>query len=148
MTLLGGCRCEAFRYELEYSVPPVSHACHCLDCQTMSGSSFALQILFPQSRFSLSGALIEWARPNRRGATTRQQFCAICKTRIYSTNDERAGILTLRAGTLDDSAELNPIAHMWIRRKQPWLQLPVDAETYEEGIPAERMMTLLARNFA
>ena len=148
MALSGRCRCEAFRYELEYALTPLSYACHCLDCQTMSGSAFALQAIVPHTRFSSSGTLIEWAHPNRRGTTTRQQFCSVCKTRLYSTSDERVGILVLRAGTLDKSAALNPVAHMWIKRKQPWLQLSADVETYEEGISPERMKVLFAPNFA
>jgi hypothetical protein len=148
MTLTGGCRCNAFRYSLNYAITPLSYACHCLDCQTMSGGAFALQMIIPQSRFTASGELVEWAHPNRRGTTTRQQFCAICKTRIYSTSDERVGILTLRAGTLDESEAIKPIAHMWVRRKQPWFQISTDAETYDEGIPADRMKILFASNFS
>jgi hypothetical protein len=148
VALYGGCRCQTFRYELASVSLPLTYACHCLDCQTMSGSAFALQMIIPQSRFSPAGELIEWAHPNRRSTTTRQQFCATCKTRIYSTSDERVGILTLRAGTLDESASLKPIAHMWVKRKQPWFQISTDAETYDEGIPADRMKILFASNFS
>jgi hypothetical protein len=148
MALAGGCRCKAFRYILEYVRPPLSYACHCLDCQTMSGSAFALQMIIPHPRFSPVGELIEWAHPNRRGTTTRQQFCSMCKTRIYSTSNERVGMLTLRAGTLDESDTLSPVAHMWVKRKQSWLQISMDDETYEEGIPAERMKILFAPNFS
>ena len=147
MGLVGKCRCEAFSYELDYAAVPLSYACHCLDCQTMSGSAFALQAVIPQSRFSSSGELIEWAHPNRRGSTSRQQFCSICKTRIFSTSDERIGIVTLRAGTLENSSTLIPIAHMWLIRKQAWIQIPADVPAYEQGILAEQMKPLFAPNF-
>ena len=40
---LGGCLCGDVRYRLAED-PLVVYACHCSDCQTMTGSSFALSI--------------------------------------------------------------------------------------------------------
>jgi hypothetical protein len=52
----------------------------------------------------------------------------------------------LRTGTLDDSGELIPDVHMWTRRRQRWVAIPTDAETYDEGMPPARMAALFAAN--
>lgn len=148
MTLAGSCRCGDCSYVLDRTDMPVTYACHCLDCQTMTGSAFSLQAVVPLSRLKIEGVTIDWAHENSRGAVTTQRFCRTCKTRIYSTNEGRAGVAILRAGTLDDSQSIVPVAHMWVKRKQPWIELPVGADRYEESIPGDRAMTLFAPNFA
>jgi hypothetical protein len=148
MALLGGCRCGACRYTLDYPTAPASYACHCLDCQTMSGASFTLQAIVPLSRFDISGECIEWAHPNSRGDVTTQCFCAVCKTRLYSTNEGRPGTAIIRVGTLDDSSAVIPRLHLWAKRKQKWIGLPPDAEVYDEAIPADRAKVCFATNFA
>jgi len=51
----GGCRCGAVRYRLASTQLPRAYACHCLDCQTWSGSAFSLNALLPEDGFSVSG---------------------------------------------------------------------------------------------
>jgi hypothetical protein len=147
MALTGGCRCGSCRYTLDYPTPPVSYACHCLNCQTMSGSGFVVQAFVPAPRYALTGDTIDWAHANAQGQVTTQRFCAICKTRLFSTNDGRPGMVLVRIGTLDDSDAVTPAVHMWTKRKLPWITLPPDAETFAEGVPPARMMALLAPNF-
>jgi hypothetical protein len=43
LPLLGGCACGAIRYEIT-TFPLLLCACHCTDCQTRSGSAFALNM--------------------------------------------------------------------------------------------------------
>jgi hypothetical protein len=43
MELEGGCACGAVRHRL--TAPPlIVHACHCRDCQKMTGSAFVLNM--------------------------------------------------------------------------------------------------------
>ncbi|WP_256262359.1 GFA family protein [Pseudomonas gingeri] len=42
---------------------------------------------------------------------------------------ELPGLHVLRAGTLDNSPALQPVAHIWVQHKQAWLTLP-------DGIPS------------
>jgi hypothetical protein len=37
----------------------------------------------------------------------------------------------LRPGTLDDTRELDPCAHVWIRSKQAWISLPQGVATWQ-----------------
>lgn len=147
MALKGGCRCQACRYVLDYPAIPVVYACHCLDCQTMSGAAFTLQALIRSERFLIDGEVVEWTHQNSQGKVTIQRFCTICKTRLYSTNEGRPGLTLVRAGTLDVSSEVIPAVHIWTKRKQPWIQLPVDAAAYDEGIEPARAATIFAPNF-
>ncbi|AZV26634.1 aldehyde-activating protein [Pseudomonas syringae] len=128
MTLTGQCRCSAVRYQLNTDVPPAIYACHCTDCQTWSGSAFALHALLPADALTLTGPLTTYAY-DLNGQHAEHQVCSVCHTRLCNTTTAAPGMKVLRAGTLDESRSLQPMAHIWVSRKQPWLTLP-------EGLPS------------
>lgn len=148
MPLSGRCRCGAVSYTLEAAGMPSSYACHCLECQTISGSAFTIQVPVKESRLHFEGELIDWQNKDSKGNVSIHRLCAVCKTRLYSTNVGRPGIAVLRGGTLANSDKITPTLHTWIKRKQPWIGLPADTEAYEEAAPVQRMLSAFASNFA
>ena len=144
MTLTGSCRCGAVGYELRVNgVPPV-YCCHCLDCQKWSGSAFAEQAVIPEDAITLTGPLAEGPVVSRRGGQSVQRACAICHSRLYSTNPARPGLALLRAGTLDMATALEPRVHVWTKRKQSWLSLPETVPAFDEMPPIEEFRMLLS----
>ena len=130
--LTGACLCGAVRYTLRDGFRLNPYACHCTDCQTRTGSAFSEHMLFMLADLDISGELdiAEYTQPS--GAESRIYGCARCKARIYAVNNAREGMASLRCGTLDDSAGVVPVAHLWVSSKQPWIGLPDDARTMEE----------------
>ena len=72
----------------------------------------------------------EYSQPS--GAQSTIYGCPKCKARIYAVNNSQEGMASLRCGTLDNSAEITPVAHFWVKSKQPWLGLPTNAKTMDE----------------
>ncbi|NNC72942.1 MAG: GFA family protein [Sphingomonadaceae bacterium] len=126
----GGCICGAVRYRVEEDAPPV-YACHCIDCQTHTGSAFALQMPVFASKFSVDGELTTADHVMPGGSVSTIHACAKCLVRLYTTISHRPGLCTVRAGTLDDSKDLDPVAHIWLRSKQDWDALPDGVRTFE-----------------
>jgi hypothetical protein len=145
MTLTGSCRCGAVEYKLRLRGLPPVYCCHCLDCQKWSGSAFAQQAVIPEAAIVLAGAIAENPVLSRQGGTSIQRACAICHSRIYSTNPTRPGLALLRAGTLDISSSLKPILHIWTCRKQSWVSLPEDVPSYDQGPPSEIFRSLASQ---
>jgi hypothetical protein len=145
-TFGGGCRCGRVRYRLAAEKLPNVYACHCLDCQTWSGSAFSLQIILPENQFEVTGelALYERTSPDS-GHVSRQRACPVCFTRIYNTNSARPGSVTLRAGTLDRSNELNVVAHIWTKRKMAGVVIPEGVPSWSEGAPPAEFVAALMR---
>jgi len=127
--LQGGCLCGAVRYTIAPGFRFKPFACHCTDCQTRSGSAFAIQLAVMQTSLSVTGALNEGRYGLPSGAAATIFACGACQTVLYTTNDRRPGFANVRAGTLDDSATIVPQLHLWTASKQPWLVLP-------DGVPA------------
>ena len=141
----GRCGCGTVRYQINAARPPVVYACHCTDCQTQSGSAFALQMPVFEAMISVTGELISGERMQPSGAVGTIFSCPKCLVRIYSKNSTRPGLLTVRAGTLDDSAAIVPKFHLWMGSKQPWIDIPEGTITYETQIEssAEWMQLLM-----
>jgi hypothetical protein len=141
----GGCRCGAVRYTLAIDALPPTYACHCHECQTWSGSAFSQQALLPEDAITVSGPVALYEREGAGGRISRQRVCSICHTRIYNTNTARPGIAVVRAGTLDDSHLLNVVAHIWTKRKQPWLTIPYGVPTWPESAPPADFIAAMQR---
>jgi hypothetical protein len=141
----GGCGCGQVRYTINASQMPAVYACHCTDCQTQSGSAFALQMPVFEAMLSVTGELISGERTQPSGAIGTIFACPKCLVRLYSKNSTRTGMATVRAGTLDDSNQVIPKFHLWISSKQPWLTLPDDVVALQEQpVSTEEWMKLLA----
>jgi hypothetical protein len=140
----GGCRCGRVRYRARLAVLPRAYACHCLDCQTWSGSAFSLQFVLPEPDLKVSGdpALFELTSPDG-SRTSRQRACPVCFTRVYNTNTRRPGVAVVRAGTLDRSNELTVAAHIWTKRKLAGIDIPEGVPSWSEGAPAEAFAAAL-----
>lgn len=132
MPISGQCRCGETTYELVLDAVPAIYACHCLDCQTWSGSAFSEHALLQDDALSCNGPLAIYVHTNHDRIESEQVVCGSCYTRMYNRNGAVPGMIILRAGTLSASNTLSPIAHIWTKRKQPWLVLPDDVPCWEE----------------
>ena len=142
----GGCRCGRVRYEVTADRLPNVYACHCLDCQTWSGSAFSVQFIVPESQLRVTGepALYERTSPES-GRTSYQRGCPVCFTRVYNTNSARPGLAVVRAGTLDRSDELTLVAPIWTKRKMGGIAIPEGVASWPEGAPPADFVAVLSR---
>jgi hypothetical protein len=133
LPLAGGCSCGAIRYEIT-SFPLLLYVCNCTDCQTASGSAFALNMPVATTAFHIrQGEPRGWRRPSPSGADVTSWFCGECGGRIYGERKGRPESVNIRAGTLDDTGWLTPVAQMFMKSAQPWIQPAAGAECHEIG---------------
>lgn len=145
MPITGGCRCSAVRYEISLDAPPLSYACHCRDCQTWSGSAFAIHAMVPDALFEMAGDACRFALDGAETMETRHIGCGSCLTRIANTNGAVPGMTILRVGTLDRSDEVVPAVHIWTKRKQPWLVIPEGTPTFDQTPSPEAFFAAVQR---
>lgn len=128
-SLRGGCQCGYVRYSMDGEFHALN-VCHCRDCQVQSGSAFGMSLVIAPDAFRLeSGTLKKFVAAADSGRQKTCAFCPQCGVRIY--NATRA-LMSVKAGTLDDTSWLRPDAHYWARRHQSWLALPRDVPVVEE----------------
>lgn len=133
LPLLGGCSCGEIRYEIR-AFPLLLYACNCTDCQTASGSAFALNMPVVTRHLHLvRGAPKRWHHRSPAGVSVKTWFCGDCATRLYGEREGRPDTMNIRAGTLDDTGWLVPVAQIFMKSAQPWVLPMPGAVQYEKG---------------
>jgi hypothetical protein len=133
MALTGGCACGRVRYQIN-DEPMFTYACHCTDCQRTTGSAFVLHSVIAKDEFEIKGNTRATTLPTGSAAGYDLHFCSECGTYIWCKyHVTKVAVITVRAGTLDDTGKVRPQAHIFTRSLQPWLALPEDVPSFAEG---------------
>ena len=131
MKLEGGCACRAIRYRVTHS-PLIVHACHCRDCQRLTGGPFVINLWIESKFVEPNGVAPKSFRLAGGGGKHHHDvfFCGACGTTLWSRyHIVPSDCLFVRAGTLDTPEAVTPDVHIYTRSKLPWVALP-------EGVPA------------
>ncbi len=126
----GGCQCGTVRYRLS-GEPQMLYACHCTDCQKQSSSAFGMSLIVARADVEITAGqerLKTWDTHGDDGVLKRCAFCCDCGTRIYHTGESNDDPLSIKAGSLDDTRWLRPVAQIWLQSAQPWID--VDPRRY------------------
>ena len=127
----GRCVCGATRYRVT-GKPLSVHACHCTDCQALSGSAFGLTMVLNESDIEVLQGETGINRFSTDHNRMHRHHCVDCGTAIWFSSPDYPGIVALKPGTLSDVSALQPVAHMWYRSAQPWLKLDDGIPVFEE----------------
>ena len=127
----GHCHCKSVCYEFGGS-PLTCYACHCTDCQSSTGSAFTLSMIVNQSDVSIVEGSVAVDGFTHNGAEIERHHCEKCGSVLWFAGKEYPGILALKPGTFDDTSWFSPIAHLWVRSKQPWLMLDSSIKQFEK----------------
>lgn len=126
----GGCLCGAIRYSVSAPINELRH-CHCRDCQRTSGAHGAVVAVVPSDKFKLEkGTLKRYAGKAASGRTLYRFFCADCGSPIYGQRETMPEMMTLRAGTLDDSNNLKIAMHIWTGSARSWSYIDPSAKQH------------------
>jgi hypothetical protein len=138
----GRCLCGAVEYRL-LEDPLTVYLCHCTDCQTESGASFALSMIVRHAAIeTLTTAPQETRVQMDDGRIKRSYRCDRCRIRVWGASSE-SGFAVIAPGTLDDTSWFHPVGHIWTRSAQPWFEIPKDTITIEQQPRPEEVVELV-----
>lgn len=133
----GTCDCADIKYS--YCCEPLScYACHCTDCQTRSGAAFSLTVIVPLAEINITKGKPE-AYLNEKAGTF--SICGKCGVHLWGVPHVLPDFAMVRAGTLDDTSWINPVAHIWTKSAQPWIELGENSLKIE-GQPEDPMILI------
>lgn len=121
----GRCLCGAVTYEVTGDLIATA-ICHCNHCQAQSGGAFSVNLVVHESQLAIQGELrtYEDRGENDDDVYVRRRFCPTCGSPIVSELAKTNGVVTVKAGTLDDRSAVSPNVEVWCVDKQPWVSLP------------------------
>ena len=122
MKIDGQCFCGAIAYEAEVA-PENVQACHCTDCQTISGAPYRVSARTEPDAFTITrGTPKLFTKTAESGAQRLQGFCDACGTSLFSTAPgDGPKVYVLRTGPIRQRAELPPRKRIWCRSQPGWL---------------------------
>ena len=125
MARTGRCQCGQITYEISGDLIATA-VCHCDHCQRQSGGAFSVNLVVHESQLHVNGELSTFEDRGENGDAVYvyRRFCGSCGSPIVSALVEPAGVLAVKAGTLDDRSDVKPTVEVWCEHRQPWVELP------------------------
>ncbi|MBV9548743.1 MAG: GFA family protein [Alphaproteobacteria bacterium] len=134
----GGCLCGKVRYSLN-ARPLAVNACHCTDCQKLTGATNFLVVIAPSEPFTSTGETQSYIKKADSGRELDIRRCPNCGSRLWHHNLSNPALVFIAAGTLDDPSWVVPTSHIWVKRAAPSVLIQDDALVVD-GPPAERAL--------
>ena len=125
----GGCLCGAINFELDEDFKAF-YQCHCKQCQMLTGSAFAANLItHPQNISWLSGidSVAVYQHPDRDFS---KSFCKSCGSAVPFLNKKRTSLI-VPAGSLESDISKKVQANVFISEKPCWSSIESDIKSYE-----------------
>lgn len=136
MTRDGHCACGAIHFRID-AEPLGTGACHCTDCQKLSGGGPNYVLLLPKGALTvLQGEPKLFAGTGDSGGKVERAFCGDCGTPLWSVPDN-APFFTVKVGAFDDPAQLAPTMHVYTSSAPDWHPIATDKPTFPKMPPME-----------
>jgi hypothetical protein len=120
LSINGKCHCGSVSFTAKIDSDKVM-ACHCEDCQVLSGAPFRAGVPAKVENFSLSGEVQSYIKISNSGNRRAQLFCGNCGTPLFSRAENDATSVMIRLGCVSERAHLAPVINIWKRSSLSWI---------------------------
>lgn len=132
-SMRGNCYCGLITYTMK--APPIFvNCCHCRNCQQLSGSAFAINIVIEAENVEVTSDTQPRKIFDKDGKGAGAVRCPEdrCGTMLWASHPSfNNKIIFLRAGTLNENERIVPDAHFFVRSKHPWVTIPEEAKQFD-----------------
>ena len=129
----GSCLCGSVNYKSN-SDPLVIQNCHCDQCRKATGSVYLTNLFIKEENFEITGEVNNYTHLSDAGNNMTKYFCPKCGSQVFGKNSGRPGIITIRAGTVNEKDIIKPIRNLFLKSKVP--STPINSNLEEcEGMP-------------
>ena len=129
----GSCLCGSVNYKSN-SDPLVIQNCHCDQCRKATGSVYLTNLFIKEENFEITGEVNNYMHLSDAGNNMTKYFCPNCGSQVFGKNSGRPGIITIRAGTVNEKDIIKPIRNLFLKSKVPSTPINNNLEACE-GMP-------------
>ena len=129
----GSCLCSSVNYKSN-SDPLVIQNCHCDQCRKATGSVYLTNLFIKEENFEITGEVNNYTHLSDAGNNMTKYFCPNCGSQVFGKNSGRPGIITIRAGTVNEKDIIKPIRNLFLKSKVPSTPINSNLEACE-GMP-------------
>ncbi len=131
----GHCLCGDIEYTVS-SDPVRMGQCHCDDCQRSTGTGHASNAFFEKETVNIKGETSSYESKTDTGSIITRYFCPKCGSRLFGTSNVATNIISISAGTLNDSSWFKANAIVYDKRRPKWDTMAKDIPSFKEMPPA------------
>lgn len=133
--ITGGCLCGSIRYEVE-GEPFRMVNCHCDDCRKATGSAYATNLFFQEDQITLlQGAPKRFEHAADSGNMMFKEFCATCGSQVFGGGTLRAGVKSIKIGSIDEANFVKPTANLYVSHALSCTHLDSEIDNFEQMPP-------------
>jgi len=123
--LTGKCLCGKVSFSADTEIKMMAN-CHCSDCRAATGAAYGTLVFVDETALSISGTPKVFKHKSDSGSDMEKLFCPDCGSQMFGRNSNRPGVVSVRAGVLDQSDLVKPAVNVYLSSKIP--STPVDPE--------------------
>jgi hypothetical protein len=130
--LTGECLCGSVKFSVTDSFKAF-YQCHCKQCQQLTGTAFASNILSAPDNIEWHGEqdqITNYEHPSREFS---KSFCKTCGSAVPFVNKTRTSLI-VPAGSLNEQPNIQPQANIFTSEEACWLKSGLQAENFR-GFP-------------
>ena len=105
--LSGKCLCGNISFSGDAEIVRAGN-CHCVDCRVATGAAYATLITVAEDAITMTGTPKVYRHKADSGANIERLFCPDCGAQLFGRNSNRPGMLSIRGGVIDQTAEVKP----------------------------------------
>lgn len=129
----GQCLCGSVKYTIS-SEPVYMGQCHCDDCRRSTGTGHSSNAFFKRLDVEIEGEISKYESMTESGSTITRYFCPKCGSRLFGMSDVATDIMSVSAGTMNDSSWFRPKAIIYNKKKPNWDVMDENVPKFE-GMP-------------
>jgi hypothetical protein len=126
------CQCGQLSINLPQATPVVV-ACHCIDCQRRTGSSFGVLAYYPADQLTAAGDAKRFERPTASGGVFETFFCPECGSTVYAKTRKHPTMVGVAVGAIADPRFPAPTRSVWEQSMHHWVAIPGDIQHFPQG---------------
>jgi hypothetical protein len=128
----GGCQCGELQYD-SAGEPLALYVCHCRECQKQSALAFGMSLEVPRAGLRVTRGVPKfWTRATDSGRRLKCAFCPTCGSRLWHEPEGASETITIKAGSLDEPADVSTAIHIWVARRLLGMAIPDGARQFPQ----------------
>jgi hypothetical protein len=140
--MIGKCLCGEIEFEIAGIIPNL-YQCHCSQCRKQGGSASNSATIVNKKQFSWKfGENLVTQFKDKSGFNSH--FCSVCGSPVPNKLGD-SELVWIPAGALEDSEDLEIVAHLFVGSKAHWEKISNTGIQYEEMPSLDELINSLQR---
>ena len=129
--ITGKCLCGNVSFSADTDIKMMAN-CHCDDCRAATGAAFGTLLFVEAAAVEISGSPKIFNHTADSGAAMEKLFCPVCGSQMFGKNSNRQGMMSVRAGVVDQKELVKPAVNVYLSSKIPSTSIDPELKGFDK----------------